>query len=404
MSPTPGIVGQTSTFISASGSGAPILPRGQQSGPTVFSPEVLKVLKKREILRLERNNKRDERRKAQEENVSDDEEDDLSPYIQVLGAAAAGANPLPPLGIFTPSQVPETPTVVSKLLLTDKNAAKNTFHANDNSIPAAIFSLAKNGISPPLTLFLPTSLDRIRSSNVKTVKHGTGETTKVTVLDISDFPDEATLDQATWFTCYNNFLVFLDSAAEGNIVQGFARHLNHILTDPAVAIWFPAYRAFDKQIRSQFFTEPYIVDINDPEYRAAMQSSKNSFLLSTQSSSPSSSGSPGHRGGGPAKEKGEHSKPYDKDGASHRKPLLCFRCGRTGHAAGRCPEKQPSKHGREFVIYANRDGLFRISDHRAVCMLFNCGRCDSPRVANHAIHICTLCGDSHHGATDCTRN
>lgn len=105
---------------------------------------------------------------------------------------------------------------------------KNTFRAHNITIPAAIYSLAKNGISPPLTLFLPASLEIIRSSNVKTLKHGTGESTKVTVIDVSEFPDERTLDQATFLTCYNTFLTFLEPVSGVKIIEGFTRHKKNV--------------------------------------------------------------------------------------------------------------------------------------------------------------------------------
>ncbi|KAJ7465709.1 hypothetical protein FB451DRAFT_980202, partial [Mycena latifolia] len=290
----------------------------------------------------------------------------------------------------------------------DHVAEKNSFRAYDNSIPNAIYSLAKNGISPPLTLFLPASLERVRSSNVKTVKHGTGETTKVTVIDLSDFPNEASLDQATWFTSYNTFLSFLQTAVGERIFQSFAKHYNRILSDPDLNTWFPAYRDFDRKIRAQFFTEPFIIDIYDAEYRSALQSAKDSFLLSKNSAN--SSAPTGTRGGGSSgpgsqkeKEKTERPKPYDKDNSFRHKNTLCFRCGRTGHSASACKETNPSRHGREFVIFANRDGLFRVLDSRAVCVWFNYGKCDSSG-RDHPIHICSLCGDTHHGASNCTRN
>ncbi|KAJ7161600.1 hypothetical protein C8R46DRAFT_1283859 [Mycena filopes] len=258
---------------------------GQQPTPDVrFSGDIMVVLKKMDILRLERNNKRAERRTAGEANVSDDEEDDLTPYY--LGNVSGGS-PLPNVGTAAAPQVtgnaPTVPNVVaanSKVLFTDQKAANNSFRANDNTIPNAIFSLAKNGISPPLTLFLPISLDRIRSSNVKTVKHG----------DVSDFPDE--------------------TAAESHIVRGFSLHYNNILSDAALDTWFPAYRSFDRQIRAQFFTEPYIIDVQSAEYRNALQSAKDNHMWSSVHS-PSSSGS---RSGAPSgRERGERPKPYDRD-------------------------------------------------------------------------------------------
>ncbi|KAJ7850105.1 hypothetical protein B0H13DRAFT_2401709 [Mycena leptocephala] len=346
----------------------------------------MQVLKKMDILRLKRNNKRVERRTAGEENVSDDEGDELSGYIMVV---PSGEN-TQPKGNTDTSPTRTEPALISKLLFGDDETAKNSFQAHDNSIPIAIFSLAKNGISPPLTLFLPASLERIRSSNVKTVKHGTGESTKVTVIDVSDFPGEDSLDQATWFTCYNTFLGFMDVAAGPQTSQSFAQYYNRILSDPDLSLWFLAYRAFDQKIRAQFFTNPYIIDIQSAEYRSALQSARAPFLFPlVRRISPLVL---------------ERSKPYDRDRAPRKRSVLCFRCGRVGHGAAVCEESEPNRHGRQFNIYANREGIFRIRDRRAVCMLFNLGRCTDSHTRNHRIHICSLCGEPHHGASDCTRN
>lgn len=235
----------------------------------MLTEEAVQHLKKMDILRLERNHRREERRKGGGEDVSEDEEEAFAPYLVVV----------PSGGVPFTIESPEAPAPTSKLLFDDAVASKNTFQANDNSIPSAIFFLVKNGISPSLTLFLPESLARIRSSNVKTVKHGTGESTKVTVIDVADFPDEDSLDQATWFTSYNTFLTFMELACGPQILQGFAAHYNQILTDPHLAQWYPGYRDFDKRIRARFFTEPFIVDVKNHEYRDALQSAKNSFLM-----------------------------------------------------------------------------------------------------------------------------
>ncbi|KAJ7277270.1 hypothetical protein C8J57DRAFT_1057540 [Mycena rebaudengoi] len=306
----------------------------------------------------------------------------------------------------------EAPDIVpeSKLLFEDSVAAQNTFRAHDNSIPTAITSLAKNGISPPLSLFLPASLERIRSVNVKTMKHGTGETTKVTVIDVTDFPDEATMSQATWCTTYNTFLTFIEMISGKLIFQGFATHYNHILSDPDINDWFPAYKDFDRKIRARFFTAPYIINVGDPEYRTALQDAKNRFLKAGGnriSASQSFSSGSSSRGGGnhSSRERSDRPKPYDRDQGTAKTHRLCFRCGRQGHGAPHCTEADPSRHGRSFVIYANKEGLFRIIDNHPVCTGFNAGRCDKAGQPNHKpIHICTLCGDAHHGAFDCTRN
>ncbi|KAJ6614997.1 hypothetical protein B0H10DRAFT_1950251 [Mycena sp. CBHHK59/15] len=157
-----GISGQSSDFINTS-SVAPILNLDDEN--LVFLPEVRAVFEKVEERHLQRNLARAMRRETEDE-VSDDEVDEFAPFI-----------------VRAPSG-PEN----------------NLFCTHDNTIPMAIFSLAKNRISPPLMLFSPASLEYIHSVNVKTVKHGTGEASK-------------TLDQASWFTTYNTFLAFLEIAA-----------------------------------------------------------------------------------------------------------------------------------------------------------------------------------------------
>ncbi|KAJ7608740.1 hypothetical protein FB45DRAFT_1039411 [Roridomyces roridus] len=227
MSGNQGVGGLSSQHIQNGGVVTPIQGQGRQGGEIIFTSEAAAILERLNNQRMERNRKRAARRDAEEDNVSEDEGDDLSPYMVVVPSGGgngtgtgenldgrAGNKEMGPGAGGSPSE--------GKFLFGDEAAEKNTFKANNDSIPLAIFSLAKNGISPPLTLFMPDALDRIRSSNMKTMKHGTGESTKVTVMDVSDFPNEDDLDQVTWTTCYNRFLTFVEAASGEKIFRGFA--------------------------------------------------------------------------------------------------------------------------------------------------------------------------------------
>ncbi|KAJ7711615.1 hypothetical protein B0H16DRAFT_1627858 [Mycena metata] len=389
-----GISGQSSPFIGPNG--VPI--RGVAKGSIVLSPDTIDVFRRMEAAREKRNDRKAERRAGGEKDVSDDELDELAPFLMVVPSGEKSGRGKTGDTAVQQETVPSLPHPSDTLLFEDSVAEKNSFKAHDDSIPAAVFSLAKNGISPPLTLFLPGSLERIRAGNVKTVKHGTGETTKVTVIDVSEFPDEETLDQASFQTCYNTFLTFLQGASGPRVYGGFTEHYNRMLNDPGLPIWFVAYQQFDKKIRAQFFTKPYIIDVRDSEYRDALQAAKSSFLMASGDQGKDSDSFGVVRSG---TERQERRKPYERDEGPHS--VLCFRCGRMGHNAVRCSEANPSKHGRNFVITASREGLFRIHDNRPVCMRFNCGSCDASG-NNHAIHMCSLCGDPLHGAVDCIRN
>ncbi|KAJ7631740.1 hypothetical protein B0H17DRAFT_1150196 [Mycena rosella] len=87
-------------------------------------------------------------------------------------------------------------------------------------------------------------------------------------IDVSEFPDEETLDQANFLTCYNTFLTFMEGSAGRNIFRGFATHYDRILSDPDIRTWFPAYR--------------------DTQYRDALQAAKNLLLLSNSVNSAQS--------------------------------------------------------------------------------------------------------------------
>ncbi|KAJ7503895.1 hypothetical protein B0H11DRAFT_1905782 [Mycena galericulata] len=76
-----GILGQTSPFIHRPDG---TIIRGDAGGNVLFSADAMKILRKMELDRMERNRKRRERREAEEENVSDDEEDELSPFLMVV--------------------------------------------------------------------------------------------------------------------------------------------------------------------------------------------------------------------------------------------------------------------------------------------------------------------------------
>ncbi|KAJ6528934.1 hypothetical protein B0H19DRAFT_1274555 [Mycena capillaripes] len=253
----PGISGQTSSFIGAGG--API--QGVARGSVVLPPEGVGILQQLDASRGKRNEKGADRREKGDKEVSEDKPDELARFLVVSRGPGSSGDAAFQQTVTTHVHHHAS----SRVLFEDAVAEKNSFQAHDNSIPDAVFSLAKNGISPPLTLFLPRSLERIRSGNAKTVKHSTGETTKVTVIDVSEFPDEETLDQATFMTGYNTFLTFLEASAGARIFQA----------SPSTIIMF------DKKIRAQFFTKPYIVDVQGSQYRDALQSAKNLILMSS---------------------------------------------------------------------------------------------------------------------------
>ncbi|KAJ7202367.1 hypothetical protein GGX14DRAFT_370411 [Mycena pura] len=299
------------------------------------------------------------------------------------------------------------------LIADDAEATRNSLDLTEATIPKAIFTLARAGIAPPLTLFTPAALQRIRSGQgTKSIKVTTELKDSAHLLDISLFPSEETMDQAIWMTAYNTFLKFIQGAYGPGTYLGFAKHFEAMISDSEFKDWFQAFRDFDIRIRSQFFTKAFIINPAEDAYGKLLQGANNRALMSVTtpfsappaiantSTSNTTSGSGPHR----TEKPNARMQPYgNQKRNSFRVNPLCLRCGaKDGHRAVDCKAAQPTRHG-PFQIYANKDGLFRIGSDNPVCFTYNlAGECRYSG-GGHVVHICSLCGGDH-PAIRCTRN
>nr|GAT50782.1 reverse transcriptase [Mycena chlorophos] len=312
---TDGIPGKKSPYLDAEGN--PL------KGSVVMGPDAAKVFRKMELDRMERNRRREEARKEGQLHVSDDEEDLLAPYFVV---AAAGASSSEDPG----SKAATAPPADTEVLFPDDKAEKNEFRALDDSIPSVVAALAKAGLTPPLTLFLPESLHRLRSQIFKTVKHGAGDSSRVNVIDVSDFPSEDTLDAAGWMTVYNSFLIFMGKICGQKVSLGWAEHYSYVIGNSDFRSWFDAYRSFDREMRDRFFSKAFIIDTSSIDYQQTLQNHKNRVMrpnpASVTSALPAHSTGPGHGGKYRSefpRERPSDRRPYDRE--SNRRETLCFR-------------------------------------------------------------------------------
>lgn len=173
------------------------------------------------------------------------------------------------------------------LLFADEKAKFQTFEAYDTSIPKDIDVLASCKHSPPLYLFTTQSLKRLRNRiGIKTVKIGTGPHENTRIIDINEFPGDESMDQAMWSLAYNNFLNWMAQVAGKEVLGGFAAHHDAMLADPDFTEWFPAYRSFDKKIRSQFFSRSFIIDPKSHAWATALQNAKSLSIRQTPTSKP----------------------------------------------------------------------------------------------------------------------
>lgn len=223
--------------------------------------------------------KRAERRTNGEDSVSKDSEDEVTPLLVVpnsnAGISTASATAAANANIAAPNL---------DLIVDNDVAAKNSLEAGDNNVPKAIVTLAKPGISPPLTLFTPESLERIHLAlGTKSVKVTTEVKDATHVLDVSGFPPESSLNQADWCTTYNTFLKFIQAHYGPQVFLGFAKHYEAMISNTEFGPWFAAFKDFDQKLCAQFFTKAFIIDTSADTYTKLIQSAKNRVLMSHNS-------------------------------------------------------------------------------------------------------------------------
>jgi hypothetical protein len=390
-----------------SGRGSPYLAVPGPRGASWLSTEDLRILERAEQRRIDRNAVRATRREEDPDaSVSEDEPEELTGILARMTIPVTAGGETEGSGLVHLGNPPVTLTTgPGPALFTDSEAALNPFTTHDNTIPEDILTLVKCRRSVPLQLFAAESLRRIRSGlDIKYIKVATGPAANARILDISDFPKDEDLSMGEWTVCYNTFLAFMTEHSEPKVLRGLLAHFDAMLKDPEFSSWFPAYLLFDMQICNQFFAKPSIIDATSHTWYQALQSAKDSIL---RKATVSSSASPSH--------KGQRYAPYTtgrpgsfQSGDGSRGPAgpsLCLRCGLYGdHRAASCKSVEPSRRERPFFAGPSKGKLVRLSDSKTICIRFNLHICSADQKEGHPLHVCSLCGDHHHGAIKCTRN
>ncbi|KAL1749867.1 hypothetical protein FB107DRAFT_224833 [Schizophyllum commune] len=402
--------------------------------------DLRKGLEELDAPRRSRNQRRAERRTAGEEQVSEDEAEveavrqyrELLTYLENVkqngmpsgtGGASSGASQgagTSPAGRISateanvsPDRRPVLPSHLKSNPFNDEAVIANKFQTIDESIPQHILSLAFNNISPPLTLFLPDNLGRLRRGQglqFQNVGHGENAKAKVLNWEAMGIADERHMPRDEWQTAYNTFIRFIGDLADpgrGNaITQGWARHYDRMISDPDFAMQFDAFKHFDIDLRAQFFQRRFVVNPDDPKWENRLNAAKIRFARVPAAVPPHapvaaySSNNPHTRSVRQFTSPRHH--PYNQSFRG-QEINLCLRCGAQGHRSSDCRATAPKVPGRQFIVEHNH-GRLSTKDGRQVCIRFNLHGCrDDPTSYGHGAHICSLCG-ANHGAAQCTRN
>ncbi|KAK0216106.1 hypothetical protein IW262DRAFT_197073 [Armillaria fumosa] len=397
-------------------------------GPEDLNMDKLRAKMSKDV--LDRNARRAKRRQelsargGSPSDISEDEKDEFDLVVQTVQRAVeakALSSPVKASTATTPGTILSSDAASTSMdaalsrLYSDEATAKNrdAYIPNDTAFHEDYKALLVHRISIPLTMFHSSYLRNLQYNDdalprVKITRlTSDGVSKNFSVLDIAKAPSEVDLSRADFLECYNNLLEFVASIGFGeHTLQGLNDHLHAMLSDPHFSMWFEAYKQFDKDYRAKLFKDPFIPDPSSRSWSDGVQAAKDNHLLMQQEGQMSGENGKWRR----ARPTGRRFLPYDTSQRGQPRSgsfrTLCLRCGEIGHRADSCTSSTPSKRGRSFLAEWKDNSLIRISDQRYICLRFNLNGCQpepSPDM-RHGLHICSLCGDPHHGATKCTRN
>src|SRR5882672_1252948 len=192
--------------------------------------------------------------------------------------------------------------------------------------------------------------------------------------------------------------------------------------------WAPAWHSHDRLLCSCFMLKPFIIDPSSAIYEKQFERCKLNQALLSSRQSPSdymrtTSGS-NDALKVPSGNLHPHASSLPNLPRYHPHPKLpqaiamadgsfqpssetsssCVHCGHKGHRASDCSAKHANRPERPLIIQWSRN-LIESLKGRHICLIFNArGTCSSAPSDCHGDHSCSLCGDSGHGAKDCTHN
>ncbi|KAF9456232.1 hypothetical protein BDZ94DRAFT_1178185 [Collybia nuda] len=121
-----------------------------------------------------------------------------------------------------------------------------------------IIQLAQNAIHIPLVLFTSKLTNKLHkeSTSIKqnTVYNSLG--TKCHVMDLSQFPEESTMDIADWHEAWNCYRVFLESSCDHTLYTRWNDHYQFLAKQDDFRNNFPAILKFDIEERTRYSLDP----------------------------------------------------------------------------------------------------------------------------------------------------
>jgi len=146
---------------------------------------------------------------------------------------------------------------------------------------------------------------------------------------------------------------------------------------------------------------PFIVNPNHLSYANQLE-----HCCGTQTQSDSLAAATATRKESTSTSKQTHFLPYNKHTPcpGSFQPTLCILCSTNGHKASSC-QATTSNVFNQLIIVDWKSNQLISKTGKHIYLMFNVqGSCPSIGASAHDTHSCSLCGDSHHTACNCSWN
>ncbi|KZT05721.1 uncharacterized protein LAESUDRAFT_212352 [Laetiporus sulphureus 93-53] len=313
---------------------------------------------------------------------------------------------------------PATTAVTTRKLFTSANEnerSSDLFQVYSLKVPPAILMLAAARVHIPLTL---TTTDAIRKMHhdptaIKTKKVVTADGQRMYLLDVSAWPDEASLPPELFGQAWHNMLKVYTKIGD-EVAERFRTHLDYLLALRDFVKDYKAILQFDCEVRRAYMNDPPGFFPKDPMYDIRFHSisleilSENlrTDLQSRHDSSRRFTPYPrGGRGDSHVRMSEDRPRPFQVGRRATSSTPTCLICARTGHHAANCMHTSIRDGRPTMCVFVDRH-LLVDATRQGLCVIWNLsGKCAAKRCPRGRPHSCSLCGsqDHHAGSAKCVR-
>jgi hypothetical protein len=277
-------------------------------------------------------------------------------------------------------------------------------------VPDAVWQLLQRKVHIQLNTLTSANIKLMLENpgSIKTKKGIDTISSKLHLLDQSQFGREEDISQAQWHEAWYPMAEIYKTVAEGDIKDYFLDHHKFCASQEDFADIFPAIQMFDIKFRRSYMltqTRMSRADYISTFQDCKVQAMHDKLLASTRPQFPSSgkasssSLSSNNRFEPYPGSSSRAEKPFQKGTSSTATISLCLICGRSGHLGSSCTNGTTEK-GRKVVSGWINGKLILLANKTELCLSWNLSSNTCRSTHNSSFHHCSICGaKSHHASS-----